>query len=304
MFRPKTKYVALPSPRAGVGEEVDRLTCPKCDTSLEPARLTAALRVCYRCGYHFRLRAAERIAMLLEPESFKEHDRGLAARDALGFRDSQPYSKRLEQSRITTGVQEAVTWGEGTLAGHELVVVCFDFAFMGGSMGAATGEKITNGIEHALERRIPLLIISASGGARMQEGMLSLMQMAKTSAAVGRLGSAGLPYISLLTDPTMGGVTASFATLGDVILAEPGAMIGFAGARVIQQATYETLPEGFQTAEFLWQHGMIDLVVPRPELPATLRQLLDLYANGRAHDLELPAKPATRSRTSTAAASR
>lgn len=304
MFRPKTKYVALPSPRAGVGEEVDRLTCPKCDTSLEPARLAAAQRVCYRCGYHFRLRAAERIAMLLEPGSFQEQDRGLAARDVLGFKDSQPYSQRLEQTRSTTGVEEAVTWGEGTLAGHQLVVVCFDFAFMGGSMGAATGEKITNGIEHALERQLPLLIISASGGARMQEGMLSLMQMAKTSAAVGRLGMAGLPYISLLTDPTMGGVTASFATLADVILAEPGAMIGFAGARVIQQATYETLPEGFQTAEFLWQHGMIDLVVPRPELPAVLRQLLDLYRNGATHDLELPAKPAPRTRSSKTAVPR
>jgi acetyl-CoA carboxylase carboxyl transferase beta subunit len=299
VFRPKTKYVALPSPRAGIGEEIDRLTCPKCDTSLEPARLAAALRVCYRCGYHFRLRASERIAMLLEPGSFMEHDRGLSARDVLGFKDSQPYAKRIEQSRANTGVDEAVTWGEGSLAGHRLIVVCFDFAFMGGSMGAATGEKITNGIEQALDQRLPLLIISASGGARMQEGMLSLMQMAKTSAAIGRLGAAGLPFISLLTDPTMGGVTASFATLADVILAEPGAMIGFAGARVIQQATYETLPDGFQTAEFLWQHGMIDLVVPRPELPAVLRQLLDLYVNnGVSQDLELPAKSAAGARAS------
>ncbi|TMD39370.1 MAG: hypothetical protein E6I88_12660 [Chloroflexi bacterium] len=240
MFRPKTRYVALPSPRAGVGEEIDRLTCPKCDTSLEPARLAAAQRVCYRCGYHFRLRASERIGMLLEPGSFNEHDRAITAHDVLGFKDSQPYSKRIEQSRTNTGVEEAVTWGEGALAGHELVIVCFDFAFMGGSMGAATGEKITNGIEHALHSRLPLLIVCASGGARMQEGMLSLMQMAKTSAAIGRLGAAGLPYISLLTDPTMGGVTASFATLADVILAEPGAMIGFAGARVIQSATYSS----------------------------------------------------------------
>jgi acetyl-CoA carboxylase carboxyl transferase beta subunit len=288
VFRPKTRYVALPSPRAGVGEEVDRLTCPKCDTSLEPARLTAALGVCYRCGYHFRLRAPERIAMLVEPGSFKEEDAAITASDVLGFKDSQPYSKRIEQSRATTGANEAVTWGEATLAGHPIVIVCLDFAFMGGSMGAATGEKITNGIERALQSRLPLLIISASGGARMQEGMLSLMQMAKTSAALGRLGSAGVPYISLLTDPTMGGVTASFASLADVILAEPGAMIGFAGARVIQQATYETLPEGFQTAEFLWQHGMIDQVVPRPELPAVIRQLLDLYTSeGIRSDFEL-----------------
>ena len=288
MFRPKTRYVALPSPRAGVGEEIDRLTCPKCDTSLEPARLTAALGVCYRCGYHFRLRAPERIAMLVEPGSFREEDQQITAKDVLGFKDSQPYSKRIEQSRAATGANEAVIWGEATLAGHRLVIVCLDFAFMGGSMGAATGEKITNGIERALQSHLPLLIISASGGARMQEGMLSLMQLAKTAAALGRLGAAGVPYISLLTDPTMGGVTASFASLGDVILAEPGAMIGFAGARVIQQATYETLPEGFQTAEFLWRHGMIDLVVPRPELPAVLRQLLDLYIkNGIVKDFEV-----------------
>src|SRR2546425_1099872 len=215
MFRPKTRYVALPSPRAGVGEEIDRLKCPKCDASLEPPRLTASLGVCYRCGYHFRLRAPERIAMLVEPGSFHEEDQQITATDALGFKDSQPYAKRIEQSRASTGVNEAVTWGEASLAGHPLVIVCLDFAFMGGSMGAATGEKITNGIERALHSRLPLLVISASGGARMQEGMLSLMQMAKTAAALGRLGAAGVPYVSLLTDPTMGGVTASFASLAD-----------------------------------------------------------------------------------------
>src|SRR5207302_1109289 len=210
MFRPKTRYVSLPSPRAGVGEEVDRLVCPKCDTSLEPARLTAALRVCYRCGYHFGLRAHERIAMLTEPESFHEEDAEVVAQGVLGFQDSQPYTKRIEQSRADSGMDQAAAGDEASLA-----------------------------------------------------------------------------------DPTMGGVTASFASLGDVILAEPGAMIGFAGARVIQQATYETLPEGFQTAEFLWKHGMIDMVVPRPELGAVLRQLLDLYtANGTASDFQLPAVPA------------
>src|SRR6202022_2269204 len=170
MFRPKTRYVALPSPRAGVGEEVDRLTCPKCDTSLEPARVNAALGVCYRCGYHFRLRAPERIAMLVEPGSFREEDQAITARDVLGFKDSQPYSKRIEQSRAAPGANEAGSWGEATLASHQIVIVCLDFAFMGGSMGAATGEKITNGIERALASRLPLLITSASGGARMQEG--------------------------------------------------------------------------------------------------------------------------------------
>ena len=277
MFRPKPRYVALPSPRVGVGEEVDRLTCPKCETALEPARLTASLRVCYRCGYHFRLRAPERIAMLVDPDSFQEADQELRARDLLGFQDSQPYAERLETARASTGINEAVVWGEARLGGHGLVVVCLDFAFMGGSMGAATGDKITRGIERATALRVPLLIITASGGARMQEGMLSLLQMAKTAAALGRHGQAGLPCICLMTDPTMGGVTASFASLGDVILAEPGAMIGFAGPRVIQQATYETLPDGFQTAEFLLKHGMVDEVIPRADLPAVLRRLLDLY---------------------------
>src|SRR5258708_14348073 len=209
MFRPKTRYVALPSPRAGVGEEIDRLICPKGDTSLEPARLTAALGVCYRCGYHFRLRAPERIAMLVEPGSFREEDQAITATDALGFIDSQPYVKRIEQSRASTGANEAVTWGEATLAGHRLVIVVLDFAFMGGSMGAATGEKITNGIERAAQSRLPLLIISASGGARMQEGMLSLMQLAKTSPALRRLGAAGLPSIAPLADPPRRVLTAS-----------------------------------------------------------------------------------------------
>jgi acetyl-CoA carboxylase carboxyl transferase subunit beta len=277
MFRPKPRYVALPAPRSGIGEEVDRTTCPKCETALEPARLKASLRVCYRCGYHFRLRAAERIALLVDPDSFMEQDPEVVARDRLGFYDSQAYSARLEQARTGTGINEAVVWGEARLGGHALVLICLDFAFMGGSMGAATGEKITNAIEQAIGGRLPLLIITASGGARMQEGMLSLMQMAKTAAALGRHGQAGLPCICLLTDPTMGGVTASFASLGDVILAEPGAMVGFAGPRVIQQATYETLPEGFQTAEFLLKHGMVDEVVTRAELPAVLRRLLDLY---------------------------
>ncbi len=220
--------------------------------------------------------------MLADPDSFSEFDAGIRARDALRFRDSKPYPERLAQARKDSGLQEAVLAGEMTLEGHRVVVACLDFFFMGGSMGAATGEKITRAIEHAIERHLPLIVISASGGARMQEGILSLMQMAKTAAALGRLAAEREPYFSLLTDPTMGGVTASFASLGDVILAEPGAMIGFAGARVIEQATYQVLPEGFQTAEFLWQHGMIDLVVPRGELRACLGRLLAAYASADA----------------------
>src|SRR2546428_4302643 len=173
MFRPKTRYVALPSPRAGVGEEVDRLTCPKCDTSLEPPRLTAALGVCYRCGYHFRLRAPERVSMLVEPGSFREEDQSIVAKDVLGFKDSQPYTKRIEQSRATTGANEAVIWGEAVLAGHRLVVGRPDFAFMGGSLGAATGGKITNRIARAPHNRLPPPIISAPGGAPLAAGMLS-----------------------------------------------------------------------------------------------------------------------------------
>jgi len=284
------RVLAGRSPRAGPGPP-DRavLSCPGCDRSLETERLrAAALWVCYRCGYHFRLRPLERMALLADAGSLLERDRDLVAPDPLGFIDSVPYASRIEEGRARCGSNEAVIWGDAAIGGEPLVFACLDFAFMGGSMGTATGEMITNAIEAATRRRVPLLIVTASGGARMQEGIFSLMQMAKTAAALGRLGAAGIPYVSLLTDPTMGGVTASFASLADVILAEPGAMIGFAGARVIQQATYETLPEGFQTAEFLWQHGMIDLVVPRPELPAVLRQLLDLYVkNEAAKDFEL-----------------
>lgn len=286
MFRHKTRYVSLPSSRTAAGEEIDRLTCPRCETALEPARLQAALRVCYRCGYHFRLRAHERIAMLADEGSFVERDGQMVARDVLGFKDSQPYAQRIAKTQAESGMNEAVLWGELALNGHPLTIVCFDFAFMGGSMGAATGEKITRAIESAAARPQPLLIVSSSGGARMQEGVLSLMQMAKTTAALGRLAAARQPFFSLMTDPTMGGVTASFASVADVILAEPGAMIGFAGARVIQQATYETLPDGFQTSEFLLKHGMIDLVVARAELKAALGQLLDLYDRA-----DLPAAP-------------
>jgi acetyl-CoA carboxylase carboxyl transferase subunit beta len=284
MFRHKARYVTLPAARRGPAEEVHAATqvCPKCSGLIDSEELARNLRVCPRCGHHFRITARDRIALLADAGSFRELDVGIKARDPLGFRDSRPYPERLAQARQESGLNEAVVSGEMALNGHPLVIACLDFFFMGGSMGAATGEKITRSIESAADQRRPLLIVSASGGARMQEGILSLMQMAKTAAALGRLGAQAIPYFSVLTDPTMGGVTASFASLGDVILAEPGAMIGFAGARVIEQATYQVLPEGFQTAEFLWQHGMIDLVVARADLKATLGQLLHLYAPARA----------------------
>jgi len=280
MFRHKTRYVTLPATRAAPGEEAraTSVVCPKCAGLVESEELAQNLRVCPRCGHHFRIRARERIHMLMDPGSFQEFDAGVQAKDVLGFKDSRPYPERLAQARKESGLNESVLTGRMSLAGHPVVIVCLDFFFMGGSMGAATGEKITRAIEHATAQRLPLVAVSASGGARQQEGMLSLMQMAKTAAALGRLAAARVPFLSVLTDPTMAGVTASFASLGDVILAEPGAMIGFAGARVIEQATYQVLPEGFQTAEFLWQHGMIDQVVARADLPMRLRQLLEAYA--------------------------
>src|SRR5882672_732197 len=238
-----------------------------------------------KSGHHFPIGARARIAKLFDEGTFVEADANVKSSDPLKFVDSQAYPDRIKRYEKDSGLPEAVINGTGEIHGIEVSVAVMDFKFCGGAMGAAAGEKLTRAIEAAAKKKIPCIIFSASGGARMQEGIYSLMQMAKTSAALGRLAQAKLPFISVLTHPTMGGVTASFATLGDVILAEPGAMIGFAGARVIQQATYETLPDGFQTAEFLLAHGMIDLVVPRPELPAVLRQLLDLYApNGAVPD--------------------
>lgn len=225
-------------------------------------------------GYHFRIRARERLKNLLDPESFQEFGDGVKAADPLKFSDSQPYSERLKKYEKDSGLDEAVVCGTGLIHGIRVSLAVMDFRFCGGSMGSATGEKITRAIEMALAEKIPCIIISASGGARMQEGIFSLMQMAKTSAALGRLAAAGLPFISILTDPTTGGVTASFSTLGDVILAEPGALIGFAGAVVIKETTKQTLPAGFQRSEFLLKHGLIDQIVCRLEMRDRLRDIL------------------------------
>ena len=227
-----------------------------------------------KSGYHFKIGARERIAGLLDPDSFVEADAGVRPADPLGFVDAQPYPARLKKYEKESGLPEAVVSGTGRIHGIEVALAVMDYRFCGGSMGSATGEKITRCIENALAKKIPCIICSASGGARMQEGIFSLMQMAKTSAALGRLAEARLPFISVLTDPTMGGVTASFATLGDVILAEPGALIGFAGARVIKETTKQTLPAGFQSAEFLLKHGLIDQIVSRLEMRDRLRDLL------------------------------
>lgn len=247
---------------------------PKSGETIFTKELEDNLMVGPKSGHHFPIGAKERLARFFDEGSFVEQDADVKSGDPLQFTDSQPYKERIKRYQKDSGLPEAVVSGVGLVHGIEVSVAVMDFRFCGGAMGAAAGEKITRAVERAIERKIPCLIFSASGGARMQEGIYSLMQMAKTSAALGRLAQAGLPFVSILTHPTMGGVTASFATLGDVILAEPGALVGFAGARVIKDTTKQTLPAGFQTAEFLLKHGLIDQIVPRNELRDRVAALL------------------------------
>jgi acetyl-CoA carboxylase carboxyl transferase subunit beta len=248
--------------------------CPGCSEMLYNKQLDKTQRVCPKCGHHFRLRIGARLALIVDRDSLAERDAGLESVDTLGFVDQKPYPERLEAARTATGMRDAAIWGTAAIGGTQIVICAMDFAFMGGSMGSVVGEKVTRAAEFALEERRPLIVVSASGGARMQEGTLGLMQLAKTCAALGRLAEAGVPYLSLMTDPTTGGVYASFAALGDVNLAEPGALIGFAGARVAAGTIAEQLPEGFQRAEFLFEHGFVDQVVSRHRLRDTLIELL------------------------------
>jgi acetyl-CoA carboxylase carboxyl transferase subunit beta len=257
-----------------VTDDVQWLKCPVCDAFVYRKRLERNLRVCPECNHHFRLPARDRLAQLVDDGSFEELSTGIGAVDALSFVDSKPYSVRLEESRRKTGNEEAALHGTATIGGFPVVVAIMDFAFMGGSMGGAVGEIITQAAELALERREPLVLISASGGARMQEGCVSLMQLAKTAQAVGRLHEEGVLCICLNTDPTFGGVTASFAMLGDVLIAEPRSLIGFAGPNVIEQTIRQKLPEGFQTAEYLMDHGMLDLVEQRERVKRVIERVL------------------------------
>jgi acetyl-CoA carboxylase carboxyl transferase subunit beta len=252
--------------------------CAACAELISRKKLERRLWVCPRCDHHVRMSADQRLDLLLDRGSFVERDAGLGSRDVLDFPDEPPYEQRLAEVAARTGRREAVVTGSGRIDGVAIAIGVFDFAFMGGSMGSAVGEKLTRLIEYALGERLPLVIVSASGGARMQEGIYSLMQMAKLAAALGRLRAAGLPYLSVLTDPTTGGVAASVALLGDVNVAEPRALIGFAGPRVIAQMINEERPAGFQRAEFLLAHGMLDAVVERRELRPTLARLLHLLA--------------------------
>jgi acyl-CoA carboxylase subunit beta len=266
--------VAAPSRAASA----DWRRCPSCEAFVYHKRLKRNLHVCPECNHHFRLRLRDRVAQLLDEDSFEELSGDLEPIDALSFADSKPYPDRIAAAQKKSGAKSGGLYGTGTVDGRPLVVAGIDFEFIGGSMGGAVGESITRAAELALEKRIPLLVISASGGARMQEGCVSLMQMAKTSQAIGRLNEEGILYASLLTDPTYGGVSASFATLGDVLIAEPDAHIGFAGPSVIEQTIRETLPDGFQTAGFLMDHGMLDLVETRENLGRTIRNLIEFHA--------------------------
>ena len=251
--------------------------CESCKEIVYRAEVDRAGRICPKCRYPFRISARDRVASLVDEGSFEEREANLRSKDPLGFKDTKRYTDRLKAARGKTGLEEAIVTGLGRIGGHPVTLAVFEFNFLGGSMASVVGEKLTRTIELAIDKRVPLLVVSASGGARMQEGFLSLMQMAKTSAALQRLSQERLPYISLLTDPTTGGVTASFAMLGDIILAEPRALIGFAGPRVIAETIRQPLPEGFQRSEFLLEHGQLDLVVERRELRETLRRILAFF---------------------------
>lgn len=253
------------------------LKCEKCSEIIYKKELDKNLYVCRNCGYHFKMKARNYIKILLDDGHFDEFNMHIKSVDFLKFKDKKRYSDRLKDAVKKTGVNEAVLTGSGKINGKDVVMCVMDFSFIGGSMGSVVGEKIARATEVAIEKKMPLIVISASGGARMMEGALSLMQMAKTSAFLARLSDRGLPYISILTNPTTGGVSASYAMLGDVNVAEPGALIGFAGERVIKQTIGQDLPEGFQRAEFLLQHGFVDAIFPRSEMKQKLSELLDFF---------------------------
>ena len=268
----------LPSEQESRVPEGLWIKCGACKEILYRKEVVQNLSVCTKCAFHFRISARERLEMLFDGP-WEEFDEGLVSADPLAFRDTKPYASRLKDGRAKTTSWDALVSAVGAMEGLKVVVAAMEYGFIGGSMGVVVGEKVTRAIERAQAERLPLVVVSCSGGARMMEGTLSLMQMAKISAALARLDESGLPFISLLTDPTTGGVTASYAMLGDLNVAEPGALIGFAGPRVIEQTIRQKLPEGFQRAEFLLEHGMLDLVVDRRELKKTLARCIRFLSN-------------------------
>lgn len=278
LFTKKKKYASIPSEKVKQDVPEGVMTkCPKCKKIMYTKELVKNLRVCMGCGYHYPMPSRERIASLLDEGSFHEYDADMISENPLQFPD---YLEKLEADRRKANLNEAVLTGQGTMNGHPLVIAVMDSAFRMGSMGSVVGEKIARAVEKARELGVPFLIFTASGGARMQEGVLSLMQMAKTSAALKLFSDEGGLIISVMTHPTTGGVSASFASLGDYNFAEPGALIGFAGRRVIEQTVREELPEDFQTAEFLLKHGQLDAVIHRHELKDTLTNVLDIHQTG------------------------
>jgi acetyl-CoA carboxylase carboxyl transferase subunit beta len=278
-FKREKKPIENPTPveERRVRTEGMWTKCGSCRAIIWKKDLEANWEVCSKCDHHFRLGARKRLALLLDEEPWTELDSELASSDPLHFTDTKPYAQRLKDAQHKLGMKDAILTAEGHLNGRPVICCSMEFGFIGGSMGAVVGEKVARAIERSLARKIPLIIVSCSGGARMMEGVVSLMQLAKVSAALARLDEAGLPFISILTDPTTGGVTASYAMLGDLNIAEPGALIGFAGPRVIEQTIRQKLPEGFQTAEFLLEHGFLDAVVSRKELKPYISQALNFF---------------------------
>ena len=272
----KTPKVPLQNKRVKMPEGL-WVKCDSCKEIIYKKEILRNHKVCPKCNYHFRISARERLEALYDDGNFTILDAGIRPTDPLGFSDTKTYKERLKQYQERTGMSDAVLNTRGLVCGYDVIIAAMEYSFMGGSMGSVVGEMVTRAAERALRERIPLIIISCSGGARMQEGTLSLMQMAKISSMIARLREASVPYISILTDPTTGGVTASYAMLGDVNLAEPGALIGFAGPRVIAQTIRETLPEGFQRAEFLLEKGMIDIIVERHEMRETLARCMRFF---------------------------
>jgi acetyl-CoA carboxylase carboxyl transferase subunit beta len=288
-FTKKSKRIeAVPPEERVVKTENVFVKCESCEAHLYKRELDESLQVCIHCGHHFRIGARERLAMLFDDANFEELDAEVISIDPLKFVDSKPYSKRLHQAKKVSGLPEAIVNARGRVGDHLVFAGSMDMSFIGGSMGSAVGEKVTRLIERAIEEGAAVVIFSASGGARMQEGTLSLMQMAKISAALARLDETRLPFISVLTDPTTGGVTASFAMLGDVIIAEPKALIGFAGPRVIEQTIRQRLPKDFQKSEFLLQHGMLDAIVDRRETRDFIIKMLSFMMNPEIHAENLP----------------
>jgi acetyl-CoA carboxylase carboxyl transferase subunit beta len=278
-FKREKKPIENPTPveERRVRTEGMWTKCGSCRAIIWKKDLEANWEVCPKCDHHFRLGARRRLELLLDDEPWTEMDSELASNDPLHFTDTKPYAQRLKDAQHKLGMKDAILTAEGHINGRPVICCSMEFAFIGGSMGAVVGEKVARAIERSVAQKMPLIIVSCSGGARMMEGVVSLMQLAKVSAALARLDEARLPFISILTDPTTGGVTASYAMLGDLNIAEPGALIGFAGPRVIEQTIRQKLPEGFQTAEFLLEHGFLDAVVPRKELKPYIAQSLSFF---------------------------